>query len=240
MIKHSAWGPETQSTIAPMEPTDDTYHHHHQVLQIVLTFSLSALNRQKLIWHQQAWITAELTQDAVYANLPADRDILMQNFGRCTLFLFKKKKLKNIQLSARHYPSSQPVSIVVEGSGHNVCQQVQQPAGLSSGAADHHFTIVDTPLLDRTARAACPLGTDITLPLGGTITQQIQKPPCSTAPWVQDGGPQPKACRVRGTYKSTGRHTVSLCFACDKRCFFCGLLLLTNKETAKCWSLWRR
>lgn len=132
----------------------------------------------------------------------------------------RKKKKKNSQLSARHYPSSQPVSIVVEGSGHNVCQQVQQPAGLSSGAADHHFTIVDTPLLDRTARAACPLGTDITLPLGGTITQQIQKPPCSTAPWVQDGGPQPKACRVRGTYKSTGRHTVSLCFACDKRCFF--------------------
>lgn len=46
----------------------------------------------------------------------------------------RKKKKKNSQLSARHYPSSQPVSIVVEGSGHNVCQQVQQPAGLSSGA----------------------------------------------------------------------------------------------------------
>ena len=128
---------------------------------------------------------------------------------------------KNSQLSARNYPSSQPVSIVVEGSGHNACQQVQQPAGLSSGAADHHFIIVDTPHLDRTARAACPLGTDITLPHGGTMSPSHSK--SSNPPWSHHspstGWSNQGLVEFEADYKSTGRHTVSLCFACDKRCF---------------------
>lgn len=155
-------------------------------------------------------------------------------------YSYSKKKKKTSQLSARNYPSSQPVSIVVEGSGHNVCQQVQQPAGLSSGAADHHFTIVDTPLLDRTARAACPLGTDITLPHGGTMSpshSRSSNPLVPLLPEYRMEGHNRRLVEFEAAYKSTGRHTVSLCFACDKRCFFCGLLLLTNKETAKCWSL---
>lgn len=139
------------------------------------------------------------------------------------IILIQEKKKKTSQLSARNYPSSQPVSIVVEGSGHNVCQQVQQPAGLSSGAADHHFTIVDTPLLDRTARAACPLGTDITLPHGGTMSpshSRSSNPLVPLLPEYRMEGHNRGLVEFEAAYKSTGRHTVSLCFACDKRCFF--------------------